>query len=373
MMSIDKARNGGIDALRAVMTALVVFHHAAITYGADGGWYYRERLPSDDPQSIALTFFCTINQAYFMGLFFLIAGCFTPGAIGSRGGAWPFLRARLIRLGLPLVVYGFLIGPATIALARTARGDDFLTVFLGLLSRGRYESGPLWFAEALLLFALGFLVWYFINPAGPRAVRPLPGDRALVVAAAVTGLAAFLIRLDWPVGRDLLGLQFGYFPSYIVLFAAGCLGAAGRWLERVPPDMARRWRRVAWIALPILPIAALLGPKIGLGGSPRGGFNVPAMVYAWWEPCIAWGVIMSLLIWFQRRFADVTPFWRAMSARAFAVYIIHPPILVGVALAWSGIAAPALVKFLITGTIAWILCFAVAGLLLRIPLLRRVL
>jgi hypothetical protein len=32
-----KARNGGIDALRAAVTLLVVFHHTAITYGAIGG------------------------------------------------------------------------------------------------------------------------------------------------------------------------------------------------------------------------------------------------------------------------------------------------------------------------------------------------
>jgi hypothetical protein len=32
------------------------------------------------------------------------------------------------------------------------------------------------------------------------------------------------------------------------------------------------------------------------------------------------------------------------------IYIIHPPILVGTALAWRHIAAPALVKFIVTGS-----------------------
>ena len=41
-----KERNGGIDALRAAVTLLVVFHHTAITYGAIGGWYYKEIAPS---------------------------------------------------------------------------------------------------------------------------------------------------------------------------------------------------------------------------------------------------------------------------------------------------------------------------------------
>ena len=39
-------RNSGLDALRAALTVLVLLHHTAITYGAIGGWFYRE-LPTD--------------------------------------------------------------------------------------------------------------------------------------------------------------------------------------------------------------------------------------------------------------------------------------------------------------------------------------
>jgi hypothetical protein len=31
-----------IDRLRSVMTVLVILHHSAITYGAIGGWFWRE-------------------------------------------------------------------------------------------------------------------------------------------------------------------------------------------------------------------------------------------------------------------------------------------------------------------------------------------
>jgi hypothetical protein len=45
-------RNGGIDALRAAVTLLVIFHHTALTYGAIGGWYYREIAPSQSASSL---------------------------------------------------------------------------------------------------------------------------------------------------------------------------------------------------------------------------------------------------------------------------------------------------------------------------------
>ncbi len=35
-----------IDRVRVVMTALVLLHHTAITYGAMGGWFWHEIQPS---------------------------------------------------------------------------------------------------------------------------------------------------------------------------------------------------------------------------------------------------------------------------------------------------------------------------------------
>jgi peptidoglycan/LPS O-acetylase OafA/YrhL len=63
------SRNAGIDALRASLTLLVVFHHAAVTYGAMGSWFYQEIKPSHAPSSLVLTLFAAYNQAFFMGLF----------------------------------------------------------------------------------------------------------------------------------------------------------------------------------------------------------------------------------------------------------------------------------------------------------------
>ena len=124
------AQSGGIDALRACLTLLVVLHHTAITYGGAGGWFYRELLPTDTHSSRLLTLFCAVNQAYFMGLFFLIAGYFTPAAV-ERHGVAAFVRDRLIRLGVPLLVFAVLIGPATVALVQAVtRHRDFIGVLL---------------------------------------------------------------------------------------------------------------------------------------------------------------------------------------------------------------------------------------------------
>jgi peptidoglycan/LPS O-acetylase OafA/YrhL len=365
------ARNAGIDALRAALTLLVVFHHTAITYGAIGGWFYRE-VPTDGRiETKFLIFFCAINQAYFMGLFFLIAGYFTPGAV-ARHGAVRYLAERARRLGVPLLVFGYIIGPATVALAGLANGDAFWRTLIVLWERGRFINGPLWFAQALLIFSVVYVVWRAV--AGAGRPRPFPSNLALAAAALLTGAAAFSLRLVWPVGVNVLGLQLGYFASYTVLFAAGCAGAPGCWLVAVPGRQRRLWLWVAWISLPVLPAALLLAPHVPMfRGNSSGGWNFAAALYAFWEPLVAWGFCLGLLHYFGRRFRIVGPVWRALSRRAYAIYVLHPPVLVGISLAWRQVQAPHLLKFAVTGTAACLACYALAGMLLRAAPIRRAL
>jgi hypothetical protein len=367
-----KARNGGIDALRAAVTLLVVFHHTAITYGAIGGWYYREIDPSKSLGGIVLILFCTMNQAWFMGLFFLLAGYYTPPAYDRHGPAG-FARERVLRLGIPLLVYFFLLHPLTVALAQIAKGRSFIRVLGYDWMHGRFEPGPLWFVEALLIFASLWMLWRAMMKPQKTSAPPFPSNAALLAAALATGFAAFLLRLIWPVGVNVAFLQLGYFASYIVLFFAGCAAANGRRLEQIPDDQKRIWLRVAWVALPILPIVAVLAPHISwLAGHGEGGWNAQALAYAFWELFVAWGFILGLLAFFQRHFAVLTGIWPSLARRAYLIYIIHPPILVGTALAWRGVAAPALVKFVVTGSVACALCCLAAALILRIPKAERI-
>jgi peptidoglycan/LPS O-acetylase OafA/YrhL len=354
------SRNAGIDALRASLILLVVFHHAAITYGAVGLWFYKEIEPSRTLSSFILMLFCSYNQAFGMGLFFLIAGSLTPGAI-ARHGAQGFLRERLLRLGAPLLVFILVLGPITAALAETVQhGYPFFAVLGWIASHALIIPGPMWFVEALLIFSAAYVALRaVIGPARLERARPFPSNAILAASALGTGAAAFLLRLRWPLGTEFLGLQFGYFASYVVLFAGGCLGAKGRWLENVPTKRLWSWR---WVSL----AAAVAYALVILAGGWSDAF------YAFWEPLFAWGVILSLLVFFQRRFAELSPIWQKLARRSYLIYIIHPPILVGVSLAMRALAAPALVKFALAGTAACALCFIAAGALLTIPAVRRV-
>jgi fucose 4-O-acetylase-like acetyltransferase len=370
---VASGRTYFIDRLRVVLTALVILHHTAITYGGSGGWFYREVSDGGTPTSLLLTVFCAVNQAFFMGMFFLLAGYFTPASL-ARKGARPFLAERLVRLGVPLIVFGFVLGPLAAALAGLPAGGRMGERWLDLLSQGTFVIGPLWFAWALLLFALAFVAWRAVRPqAVADPGRPLPSSAAWLMAALAVGVAALAVRQIVPVGENVLGLQLGYFASYIFLFALGCVASHHRWLERVERRQALRWAGVTLSVIPLLFVAAAFaGALDGRAVNFSGGLGLPAVVYAFWEPLVAWGVIATLLVVFRDRFNAPSAAWQGWSAQAYGAFIVHAPVLVGLSVALAGWAAPPALKFVLVGAGAVVASFAVAAALLRVPGAHRV-
>ena len=323
-----------IDRLRSVMTAFVILHHTAITYGASGGWFYNELKPSGSTSSLILTMFCATNQAYFMGFFFLLAGYFTPPSL-ERKGYGKFLADRFSRLGLPLLAFIFLLNPFTTALITAYQGKGFWLTFAYYWNHTIIGNGPLWFAQALLIFSIGYCAWRAIAGAtlnnAARTDRPVPSALWWVGSALAVGVAALAIRQFVPTGVNILGLQLGYFASYIFLFALGIAAWRYDWLRRLEWKHARPMVAGLVLTWPLILIAILLAQAwYGPGKSNfGGGHSWPAVVYALWEPFVAWGLIAAWLLVFRACMNRPSKLWSWLNRRAYAVYIIHPPVLVG--------------------------------------------
>jgi glucan biosynthesis protein C len=362
------------DHLRVAMTIMVVLHHLAVIYGANGLFYYEEPPRNDPLASLVLRVFLTINQAYFMGFFFLIAGYFTPGSFDHKGSA-SFLKDRLWRLGIPLVVFLLVLSPiASIGLYYwTNITTPLVWLYPGLLILG-YAVGPLWFVEMLLLFDFGYVAWRRVTrthalPA-KREVKP-PSYLAVGLFVLALVLASYLLRIVVPLGAFLpiLGLPTpAYLPQYLSFFILGVIAFRRDWLRTIPNAKGKVGFGVALVAtILLLPMA------LGGGADANGNGHWQSAVFALWDSTFAVGMCLGLLTFFRRFFNRSGRVSRFLSRHAFTVYIVHPPIIVLLALALRGIHPEQLLKFGLAAIIGVPLCFAVAYLVRKIPLASRIL
>ena len=366
-----------IDRLRTIMTAFVILHHTAITYGASGSWFYNELHVSGSLPSILLTLFCATNQAYFMGLFFLLAGYFTPGSL-ERKGYGQFIGDRFTRLGIPLLAFIFILGPLTAAMVAAHDGKGFWNVFPYLWNHAIIINGPLWFAQALLIFSLAYCAWRAAFGSSiqnsARTLRTIPSYVWWLISAILVGTASLAIRQIVPTGKNVIGLQLGYFAPYIFLFAIGIAAWRYDWIRQLQWKHARPWIITLIAAWPLMPISIAIAMRVFPPGKANfgGGYSWPAIVYAFWDPFISWGLIGAWLLIARAYMNKPSALWSWLNRRAYAVYIIHPPVLVGISLLLHSFVAPAILKFAITGTLSCIATWLIADPLVRIPVIRRV-
>ena len=360
----NKIRDAAIDHIRIVLTGLVIFHHVAIVYGGSGGWYWRE-VPEASNQILLM--FNAFNQAFFMGFFFLLAGYFTPASF-DRKGPGRYIKERLLRLGVPLLFYFFLLSTFTEALAETEGGVPLARGWLDAIRSREFGPGPLWFVEALLLFAGAYAIWRKVRPAR-MFTSELPSFWTLALTGLSLGVISFLIRLLVPVGQEVAWLQIGYFPCYVYLFAGGCVASRKRVLEKITFSQALPWMLVSLMAVGMLPLVMIF--RSGKGAF-EGGWSLNALIYALWDPFVAWGVILGMLWAFRAHLSRATKLTDWLSTNAYGAYIVHPPVVVGASLAAATWTQGPLLKFAVVGTAACIGSFLVASALRSIPGARRI-
>ncbi len=360
-----------IDNLRVFTIALVVLQHAAVTYSGLGSWYYKEAAPLGQAEFLFFGLGQSHAQAFFMSLFFLIAGYFVPASF-ERKGARAFLLDRLYRLGVPLLVYVLVLHPLLVKILHPDL-DVAAYILKGLRTLDILSwTGPLWFVEALLIFTIAALPFLrrLHRPSAP-SVAGVPATIIWALIALVTA-AAFGIRLVWPIGTSFANLQFCYFAAYIVAFTVGVLAGARGWLERISYRTAKRWLLASFaLGLPLWLCAMVAGGAAEGRHDIDGGPNLGALLYALWESFFCVAFIVALLGIAHEKLNFQKPWMRFLADNTFGVYVLHAIVLVLVSLALKPLALSAIPKFALVSLLALAGSFLVAWAVRQVPPLRR--
>ena len=238
-----------LDHIKVLLTVLVILHHTFITYGASGGWYYKQ--PSTNMAAlIPMTLFVATNQSFFMGMFFLLSAYFIEPSI-HRKGTGKYIADRLIRLGIPLLFYSFVFSPLlNFMIAKVAENKPY-TLMQYLSGYDDWiDFGVLWFVAALLVFTFVYLLIHKISSKTFPGMK-LPGFGGIVLFTLALGLVSFAVRMVYPTGKSLrpLGFQLGFFTQYIALFIIGIFGRRSNLFSQIPLKTARK---CMWLALTIV-------------------------------------------------------------------------------------------------------------------------
>lgn len=351
------------DNLRVLLTALVVLHHLAGTYSGTSLWYYSEK-PTSGAVGFGLTVFMLVNQAWFMGAFFLLSGHFTPGAY-DRKGPRAFIRDRLIRLGIPLVVFSFILNP--ILYLGAYHGGSLLDFSLHAIG-----SGPLWFVLALLVFDGCYAAFRHVTKnREPRERTPLT-VRAVIGFVLVLALVSYAVRIAIPLGFWVPIIGFptsAYLPQYVGFFVLGTVAYRRGWLSTTTARMGKAGLGMALGATLVFLPLALAGGTSELGGHG----SMSSLFYALWDSTFAVGIVLALLTFFRAKLDTQGPKRRYLSGHVFTVYVIHAFVVTAAGYALSALELPTLAKFAIGAVVVLPACFLLAGPVRRIPGVRRVL
>jgi len=370
-----------VDNIRVFLTILVILHHTMIIYAGTGSWGLYTEGRQDTITTVIGGWFCLVNQAYFMSLFLLISAYFIPGSY-DRKGAGHFVKDRLIRLGIPLVIYSWIISPLTWVVVTYVTQGQILPWWKYLPGVGEsvIGAGPLWFVEVLLIFSLVYALWRrFFRPNPPvppvETESRFPGNIAIVLFALLTGVGAFLVRLVFPIGWNfsLLNLQFPFFVLYIALFIVGLIAYRRNWLASLSDATGKRWLVVA-IALSVLFVPlALAGGAMESQDPFRGGLHWQAAANALWESFLCVSMCIGLIYAFRRYLNRQGRLARFLSPNAYTAYIIHAPVITFTALVLRNVDAYPLLKYGLAVLIALPVCFVLSSLIRKLPYTDRVL
>jgi len=365
-----KTRFAYLDNVRSFVIIHVIAMHSAVTYSGLGGWYYIEG--SADKLSmleyVLFGFFQSFLQAWFMGVLFFISAFLAVKSL-ARKGVIAFIKERLFRLGLPLLIYVFIVSPFTLfILLKFYPENTFLENYKQYITSFEWlgATGPLWFAQVLLILCIIYAILRtcVFKPLKLKNVSTV----IIIFTIIITSIIAFLIRLIFPVGTSYLNLQFSYFASYIVMFIAGIIIGENDLWENVTDK-----KNVKWFIVTLITTMPLWGAVMIFGGAAdegltkfNGGFHWQNLAFALWESFMAIGFSIGLIAFFRKNVNIENKFTRLLRDNAFGIYCFHPPVLIGVSLLIKKFVSFPAVKFAIAFVLASIFSFIFSFLIRKI-------
>lgn len=389
----NRQRLAFIDNIRVLLILLVIAHHVGQAYGPTGGWWaYLE--PERAPW---LSILFGVDRAFFMSLFFMIAGYFMPASFDGKGPA-RFLKDRFMRFGIPILFFLLIVIPLqhyAYFLHFRHYGDvPFLQYYVdyycgfgvqpadwGAPGWPEANIGHLWFVEHLLLFAVVYalikVLWK--RPLRKRAAAA-PGHVHILLISVAIAAACFTVRIwspvdHWIVFLGFIQVAFADVPRDLAWFIVGIVAYRNDWLTTLRKSTGFIWFAVGIAMIATVILAAefpdifwwLRKPKSGAG------IGINSVILPLRESLLCSGMCIGLTVLFRECLNFQNRFFKTAAEDSFAAYLVHVAVAVSLQYAAQGLALEPTAKFFLVTALTVLVSFSLAHGLRKIPPLRRIL
>lgn len=352
-----------LDALRGIALLLGIVLHATISFvlASPRFWIIQDTHPS-----LILSLLSFTIHVFRMTTFFLMAGFFARMSFHRRG-PWGFVKDRLQRIALPLVI-GWPLVFVPIALvviwaSNFPHGGPIQSTSGWLPPLPNFRLTHLWFLYVLLelyvamLLLRGAIVWLDASGTWRAAIdRLFAGIMRSPLAPLVLAIpigVAFCLDPRW---INVMGVRTPDQSLITNVQAWICFSTAFGvgWLLHRQIGLLRILER-RWLAHPLLAVGLILigfvisGVMVSAPGAPKLPFSfatlrlASAILYA---PAI-WIATFAVIGLALRFMSGFSPTWRYLADASYWLYLIHMPIVMALQVALSQLDWPALVKFAI--------------------------
>ena len=377
-------RIASFDYLRGFTVLLVVLHHTVLAYATFA--FLNPYDPTstfspivDGARWVGFDHAVKINDTFLMPLLFFISGLFVWPILQTKA-AGSFVRRRLVRLGIPLLVGVTVLIPVayypTILEIELVfgKGQSFREFYIDFAARGFGPPGPLWFVGLLLILDCLAALLYVVLPKSKGASierKVVVLDNAVMFALMLLGLTlvTYLVMTalidpgQW-IAIGPFSVQIARLFLYLVFFASGvAIGARGveRSAFRGNGGFAKRWW--AWVLAGVLAYAGL--------GASSALFGKSMLTNAAFAAAAAFMVlgVISLFVRFARRHVLALD---GLSANSYGIYILHYTVVIWLQYAVLRVPLPAVVKATVVFLFSVSICWGLAAALRRIKVVEDI-
>lgn len=341
------------DFSRALYLVLGIPFHAAVIYSLSHEWSV-----ASPEKSQLLTWLADFLHSFRMPGFFLLAGLFSMMLL-DRQGAWPWLKSRLTRLGLPLLFATLLIVPFQISVQQVALvikdtmpAADLPGMIAAQLSHfGEPWIAHLWFLWVLIAYCVGLAMLQVLS-RGTLHAR-LEGFVAWVGDNRILSLAAFAAICELAArAQEIVVAASPYYGNavlnynlYVIYFGFGALVYSSRKLNDLllRPGPVAALTGVALVIFAQVPHADLIEHTLKVMAAILGALLIV-------------GYISNLA---HRHFNRPDARVRKLVDASFTIYLFHHPVIYVLATLFLLVDLPPVLEFAVIATSAGLISYAI--------------